>query len=369
MRIAIFHDFFDKIGGGERLVLELAKGLDADIITTNFESKKIAKLGVEGVKIIELPLLFRQTPMKQLAASLAFSSCDFTKDYDFFMFSGYWAVFAANKHKPNIYYCHSPLRELYDLKDFYRRRIGLRKRIIHSFADVFFRPVFEWQLEKVQKIMTNSLNTKEKIKKYYGRDATVVYPPIDTAKYKCTGFGNYWLSVNRLYPNKRIELQIEAFRMLPGERLVVVGGYAEGDDAEKYAKKLLKDKPENVEFALEIDEGKLIDLYANCKGFVATAIDEDFGMSVVEAMAAGKAVVAVDEGGFKETILDGKTGFLVKADAKEIADAVRIVSGNPEKYKKECIGRAGEFDKRFFISKITGIMKNGTKGWNQKSIV
>ena len=352
MKVAIFHDFFDKIGGGERLVLELARGLGADIITTNLDSGKAAKLGFKDVKIIGLPLLFKSTPLKQLSACFAFAMGDFRKDYDFFIFSGFWAIFAADRHKPNIYYCHSPLRELYDLKDFYRKRTGLHKKAMQAFADIFFKPVFERQIGKVQKIVTNSENIGKKIKKYYKRDAIVVFPPTDTEKYKCSDFGNYWLSVNRLYHNKRVEMQLEAFREMPKERLVVVGGYAKGDDAEGYAEKLLMDKPKNVEFASEISEEKLVDLYANCRGFIATAIDEDFGMSVVEAMAAGKAVVAVDEGGFKETVVDGKTGFLVDADVDDIVEAVQKVSENPGKYRKACVERAKEFGKERFVEKM-----------------
>jgi len=135
MKIAIFHDFFDKIGGGERLVLELASALNADIITTNLVKGKAEKLGFKGIKIIDLPLLLTISPFKQFAAPLAFSSCDFSEKYDFFILSGSWVVFAAKKHKPNLYYCHTPLRDFYDFKEFYLKKM-------HPVKSFFCRSIY-----------------------------------------------------------------------------------------------------------------------------------------------------------------------------------------------------------------------------------
>jgi glycosyltransferase involved in cell wall biosynthesis len=349
LRIAIFQDFMENAGGNERLALLTAKELGATIITAAADSKAIKAMHGENIKIRTLGKMPDNFFLKHFYACARFFLCDYSKEFDFFIFYGNRSIFAAHRHKPNLWYCSSPERSVFDLHTFYKKIFPLRQKILFGFSSFFFRFAYaRIAMPNFQVIATNSENVKKKIERYLDRKATVVSPPIDTPKYKCTGFGNYWLSVNRLYPNKRIELQLEAFRMLPGERLVVVGGSTE-DFSAGYAEKISQMIPENVVLKGIVSEDELIDLYANCKGFVATAIDEDFGMSVVEAMASGKAVVAVEEGGFKETVLDGKTGFLVKADAKEIADAVRIVSGNPGKYKKECIGRAGEFDGRRFM--------------------
>ena len=105
--------------------------------------------------------------------------------------------------------------------------------------------------------------------------------------------------MNRIYPEKRIDLQFEVFRKLPEERLVIIGGYAEGDHAAKYYEKLIKNIPSNVEMRGAVTEEELIDLYARCKGLICTALDEDFGLTPVEAMASGKPVVAVNEGGLQ----------------------------------------------------------------------
>lgn len=98
----------------------------------------------------------------------------------------------------------------------------------------------------------------------------------------------------------------------------------------------------------EVSETELLDLYSRCRGFICTAMDEDFGMTPVEAMASGKPVVAVNEGGFKETVVDGKTGVFVEADIQDIISAVKNISKNPSSYGNECFKRAAMFDISIF---------------------
>jgi glycosyltransferase involved in cell wall biosynthesis len=146
-----------------------------------------------------------------------------------------------------------------------------------------------------------------------------------------------------LYPEKRIELQIEAFRKMPEERLIIVGGYAPGDHASHYAEKIKQTLPWNVILCGEIPEERLRDLYSRCKAHICTALDEDYGLTPLEAMASGKAVVAVNEGGYKETVTE-LTGFLVNPEVKAIMNAVRSVAENPSRFKDACIARSQEFN-------------------------
>jgi glycosyltransferase involved in cell wall biosynthesis len=111
--------------------------------------------------------------------------------------------------------------------------------------------------------------------------------------------------------------------------------------------------PRNVEIRNEVSEEEIIDLYARCKGLICTALDEDFGLTPLEAMASGKPVVAVNEGGFKETVVHGKTGLLVGTDRDELATAVRAVSKEPEKYRVACVERAKEYDTQVFLRKLS----------------
>jgi len=355
MRTAIFHDYFGAIGGGERVALAIAKVLNADVITTDADAA--GKLD-GGVRVTSLGSTVKLPPFKQISATRQFASADFSDDYDFFIFTGNWSHHAARHHHPNLWYCYTPVRAFYDLYGVFLQRQGpLTRQAFRAWA-AFHRRLDRRSVEHIDRIAAISETVRRRISTYYDRDAAVIYPPVDTARYRCKGYGDFWLSVNRLYPEKRIELQIEAFRAMPDERLVIVGGYAAGDHAGRYAARLLGNLPGNVEIRGEVSEQALIDLYARCRGLVCTALDEDFGLTPVEAMAAGKPVVAVDEGGFRETVT-AETGMLVDADPGRIASAVRAVSADPERYREACLARAREFDLSVFADRIRRVVNDG----------
>ena len=114
--------------------------------------------------------------------------------------------------------------------------------------------------------------------------------------------------------------------------------------------------PENVELLGSVSEDKLLELYSSCRGLITTAMDEDFGMTPVEAMAAGKQVVAVREGGYLESVLDGETGIFVNPEVNEMVRAINTVSKHPDFCKSKCIERAKMFDKSLFVEKIGKII-------------
>ena len=352
MKVAIFHDYFGAIGGGERVVLALAKILDADVITTDTDA--VAKLD-GGVRVTSLGSTIKLPPFKQISATRKFASADFSDDYDFFIFTGNWSHHAARHHHPNLWYCYTPVRAFYDLYGTFLSRQGFMTRQAFRAWVAFSRRSDQRSVSRVDTIVTISENVRQRIRTCYGRDAEVVYPPVDVSRYCCKEYGDFWLSVNRLYPEKRIELQVEAFRAMPDERLVIVGGYAAGDHAGRYAARLMEDLPENVEVRGEVSEEELIDLYARCRGHVCTALDEDFGLTPVEAMAAGKPVVAVNEGGFRETVT-AETGVLVDADPEEIRKAVMQISPQPEHFRQACLDRALMFDVSGFRETIRQIV-------------
>ena len=121
-----------------------------------------------------------------------------------------------------------------------------------------------------------SETVQRRIGVFHKRNSEVIYPPVDTRRFRFQEYGDFWISVNRIYPEKRIDLQFEVFRKLPEQKLVVVGGYAEGDHAAKYYEKLIENIPSNVKMRGVVSENELIDLYARCKGLICTAIDEGF---------------------------------------------------------------------------------------------
>jgi len=354
MKTAILYDYFGAVGGGEKTVLHLAQALNADIITTDTDALRVLS---PQTRIHSLGRTIKIPPLKQISTSWYFSQADFRDAYDFYIFTGNWSHYASGIHQPNLWYCYTPVRAFYDLyQTFLGRQDPVTRQVFRAWVHGH-RWFDQRSVRNVDQIVTISETTRQRIRQYHGRNASVLYPPVETSRFLCKEYGDYWLSVNRLYPEKRIELQIEAFRKMPDENLVICGGYAAGDHAAGYARKLMNNAPENVTFRGEVSETELTELYSRCRGLVCTALDEDFGLTPVEAMASGKPVVAVDEGGFRETVIPG-TGMLVPADVTSIMDAVQIIAPHADEYKDACIKRAAAFDIQNFSKTFNRLIQN-----------
>lgn len=337
----------------------MAKAFGGDLITTDFD-REVLKLADAGdVNVIDLGRLSQRPVLRQVQASLRFAGADFG-DYDFHIFSGNWSRCAGKSHRPNIFYCHTPVRAFYDLKERYLRELPPTQRLL---ARAWIAVHSRWDRQTVShmdQVVANSENVRGRIKRYYGRESTVVNPPVATAGFRFDEVGDYWLSVNRIRPEKRIDLQAEVFRMLPGEKLLIVGDIAREVTAREVVSRLKL--PPNVKLTGAVHKKRLADLYAGCKGFITTAVDEDFGMTPVEAMASGKAVLATDEGGYRETVINGVTGWLLPVDAKAFADKIKSLDeGVLEGLKDRCIARAREFDESRFIERMRALMMSATE--------
>lgn len=365
MKIAIFHNFMDNIGGAEIVALSLARGLQADLYTTNIDASNIDKMGYSDVldRIHSIGRLPKGAPFRQQLALWKFRRLDLQGRYDFFIIAGDWAMSAAVNHHPNIWYAHSPLNELWEFSSFIRKEVlNFWKRPIYDIWVWLNRTLTRRYARSVDKWVCNSKNTQNRIAKFYGREAEVIYPPVDMQNCQAGDMGDYWLSVNRLITHKRIELQMQAFQDLPSEKLIVVGSYERGAaQFEKYKEFIQSIKPENVQIKHWVSAGELGALYANCKGFITTASNEDFGMTAVEAMAHGKPVIAAAEGGYLESVIDGKTGLLIKdISAHKLKEAILEISKNLQDnggfYQQSCLEQAAGFDISIFISKIRKII-------------
>lgn len=360
IKITIFHNYMDNIGGAERVGLTLAREFNADFYSTNINYNAIKKLGFSDIKIKSIGKVPVNPPFKQQLSLMKFRYFKPKQNYDYFIIDGDWAMSGAVNNKPNLWYVHSPIREIWDLCEYTRK---------HN-VPFFVRPIFDaWvrynrylnrkYIKHVDKIACNSVNTKTRIKKYLKRNAVIINPPIETERFYYKKTGDYWLSVNRLITHKRVNLQMEAFKKLQNEKLIVVGCYEKSTHFQSYANYIRKIKPKNVTLLHWVNFDKLVELYANCKGFITTSKNEDFGMTPVEAMASGKPVIAPNEGGYKETVIDGVTGRLIDIiNVDKLVSAIKEIGKNPKSYKKECLKQAKKFDTKIFINKIKEEIEN-----------
>lgn len=364
MRVAVLHDHLSFIGGGERVAMALASGFDADLYVTDLDPTLPMRAGMPGIRAVEIAKA-PQTPLiRQDRQARAFRDA-LIPDHDVYILSGNWSVFGAPRLRPNLWYCHTPVRVFYDMRDSFLaslppvRRWAARRWIERR------RPRYEAAVAAAQTVIANSRNVAGRIERFLHRSAEVVYPPVDTARYRFEHIGDTWLAVSRLSHEKRVDLLVDAFRKIPQERVVVVGGAQVGVDLDRFIRSL--DAPPNVEFLGEIPEQKLLDLYATCRGLVAVSKDEDFGLTPVEAMAAGKAVIAVEEGGYRETVVPEETGWLVPPSPSDLATA--IASARPEKLERmrpSCERRARLFDTRLFMERMRRAVQAAIDGIEAK---
>lgn len=369
MKIAIFHNFMDNIGGAEVVTLTLAREFDADIYTTNINKDHITEMGFSDVipRIFSIGKIPLQAPWRHQLTFLKFRKLNLRDKYDFYIISGDWSMSGAVNNKPNLWYVHSPLHELWAFKDWIRNTmIVWWKRPIYDLWVWFNRRLTLSYAKHINHFVTNSENTKERVKKYYNKDAVVINPPINTSCFKFGKTGDYWLSVNRIVRHKRIEIQIESFKNLPQERLVIVGSYEKSaNQFEEYKNEIEKSSPENVKILSWVNDKELQDSYANCKGFITTSKAEDFGMTAIEAMSSGKPVIAPNEGGYKETIINNETGILIdNIDSIKLTDAITKINNElkqyPDKYRLASEARALKFDTSNFIHKIRKIIDSNS---------
>lgn len=370
MKVAVFHNFLDNIGGAEIVALTLTRELKADLYTTNIAKDKISQMGYGDVvdRIYSVGRIPKQAPWRQQLALFKFRQLNLKGKYDFYIIAGDWAMSGAVNHHPNLWYVHSPLNELWEFTSYIKKNLlSFWKKPLFDLFVAYNRWLTKRYGQSVDNWACNSLNTKKRIAKYYKQTASIIYPPIDINKYYYQGDEKYWLSVNRLATHKKIELQLDAFKLLPDKKLIIIGSYEQGvRQFENYKKLLEANKPANVAIKHWVSEEELIKLYANCSGFISTSKNEDFGMNVVEAMASGKPVIAPNDGGYKESIINNETGYLIDdIDGEKLKNKILEIehklNTNPLYYQTICQKQSQKFSQPIFIDKIKTILNNFKK--------
>lgn len=357
MSILIIHDRFQFRGGAERMVLDMCKMLDADLVTEFWTEESFPQSAVPH----KLTVLDKGEP-KAMVFRYFRSQWNFwwktrklLKNYDTLIFSGNNCLAAALRPlygKKTILYCHSPVRYVYDLLPF-RRGLEpsvLKRVFYYDIGKYLIRFLYRLGLGRMQVVIANSENVRGRLQYYCHTESQVIYPPIQTDKYRFIEQGDYYLSWARLDELKRVERIVWAFREMPDKKLIV----ASGGEREAAIRKLAEGAP-NITVLGWVDNEKLYDLVGRCIAGIYIPMNEDLGMTPLEAMAAGKPCIGVDEGGLKETIIHAKTGMLIGAEGsvEELATAVRLLT--PERaleMRADCEAQAKNFSLEVFEKKI-----------------
>ena len=346
-------------GGAESLTLTLCEGSpDIDLMVGFVDHNCFTAPSLIKGRLSELTTATSIQGWQSIKMALAFESgrAKSVRDYEKVIFSGSVAPLAV-KHRGsggNILYCHTPPRFIYDLKDHYLSSIPLWQRPLLSALIAYLRPKYEASISKMDLLIANSVNVQRRIKHFLGRDSIVVYPPCHVDKYTWVSQQDFYLSTARVEPYKRVRLIVEAFMQMPDKKLVVASGGSDLASLHELAKGY-----NNIEFTGWCEEQQLHDLMGNCVATLYLPMDEDFGISPVESMAAGKPVIGVNEGGVQETVIDGPTGILCPADPS-VEDIVASINTMSPEYalalRNNCEQRAALFSADIFVDKMKQLL-------------
>ena len=326
LKVAIVADWLTSRGGAERVILNFAELFPrADIYTSVFKAAAFPELRGRRVVTSYLqrsPLRYKQQLLPALRPAV-FESFDLDA-YDLVISSSH-AEAKGVITKPetlHICYCHTPTR--YYWSHYHRylraRQLGILDPLVKLVMPSLVHRLRIWDrvaADRVDSFIANSQNTAARIKKYYERGSTVIYPPVDFARFQSESApGDFYLIVGRQIEYKRTDIAVEAFNQL-GLPLKIIG---EGPEVARL--KRLATSP-NIEFLGRLTDDETTAYFLRCKA-VLFPQEEDFGIVPLEAMAAGKPVIAFSAGGALETVIEGQTGiFFSEQTPTSLTDAVQ----------------------------------------------
>ncbi|MEA2047052.1 MAG: glycosyltransferase [Campylobacterota bacterium] len=357
MKVAIVHDWLVTNAGAEKVLRSIVNLYpDADIFSlVDFMSDEERNIIIDGKKvhtsfIQKLPYAKKQFRNYLPLFPKAIESFNLSA-YDLIISSS-WAVAKGVKKTPDqlhICYCHTPIRYAWDLYDEYTKDLPWLKKIV---VKNILKYIKKWDLGSIDRVdyfIANSKFVQARIKRIYNRESTVIYPPINIDAFRLNEHKeHFYFTASRLVPYKKTKLIVQAFNEMPDRELIVIGSGEELPNIQKIAKN-------NIKILGYQSDETLIATMQMAKAFVYAAI-EDFGIIPIEAMSCGTPVIALDEGGTKETIIDQKTGVhFPKQTIASIIDAVQKfeqLDFNPREIHQEAMKYTHfEAELRAFITK------------------
>lgn len=320
MRVAVIHDWLTGMRGGEAVLEAILDAVpDADLFTLfHFPGSVSPKIEARNIYTSSLQRFAgRMSDYRHLLPLFPRAAREWDlSSYDLIVSSSHCVAKGVDaKGKPHLCYCHTPMRYIWDrFDDYFPRSKPLRRAAAMSVVPWLRR----WDVRtsaEVTQFVANSTFVRDRIRRFYDRDAEVIHPYVDDAFLDAPlvhDRDDYHIVVSALVPYKRVELAVEA---MEGRKLVVIGG---GPLLEH----LRARSGPNVEVLGSVSRDRIIERLARARSLILPGV-EDFGITPLEAMALGTPVVALGEGGVRDSVVDGTTGIFF--DAPEVESLRRAL--------------------------------------------
>lgn len=315
MKTAIVTDFLNQFGGAEIVTREIASLFPGADIYTLMASQEVTDKYFSDYHVFEHPKMassnWRRKHYRKLLPFYPTYIEDFNfKDYDLVISSSYlWSKGVLTRPGTlHISYIHTPIRQAWVKYHEYLNNendIGAFAKILLRYIMNYIRIWDESSAKRVDYFIANSSTVHKRIKSIYRRDSEVIFPPIDVQKanlHNSLNRKDYYITVGRLVPYKRVDIMIRAFNEMPEKKLLILG---DGNDMSRLSSLV---KSDNIKLKGFVNEEDKWDLLSKARGFVFCA-EEDFGMSPVEALSFGVPLIAFNKAGVRDYLIEGKNGI------------------------------------------------------------
>jgi glycosyltransferase involved in cell wall biosynthesis len=371
MKVAIVHDWLTGMRGGEKVLEVLCELYPEAHLYTLIHNKGSVSETIEGMDIRtsfiqRLPFTKKHYRYLLPLFPSAIESFDLN-GYDLVISSSHCVAKGVLTPPEclHISYIHTPMRYIWDLYNDYFTSLGWLRGTLMALVAHYLRVWDVASSKRPDHFVANSKHVASRVEKYYGKDATVIYPPVNCEKFHVSDkVEDYYLVVSAFAPYKRIDIAIEAFNSLELPLKVIGGGQED--------KRLRAIAKANIEFLGKLDDATLSNQYSRCKALIFPGI-EDFGIVPLEAMASGRPVIAYSKGGALESVVPPRagrepTGMLFDEQTPEaLKAAIRTFEDNIDIFRSEEIRRhAAAFDRPRFKKKIRTYIEKKLKEFRKE---